>query len=1783
MEDAEVQEQQPAQNVQPPKQKLWQSLNNSGFYTKSYDEFDKQFSTPDKISKLYTTLNQSGYYTKGADDFNNQFFAPEKKNPDGTPAHDFSHGYKPAPQDLKDKQSWADLMSGLEKSGTGSNSSPNTNIPSVNFHTDKAASDALNASFKTMRAKQTQKSKLDDPGSEYYVNLAKQREAYEKENPGSWANTMPILTHAITQMVTKPLAGMAKIERDLIGKTDSKTTASKPLYDEKGELTEYGKQVDKGKQSDVLGKLVIGLDAYNKQTDKEDAHAPLPHTVLGNTAQGIIGIAPDVVTTFALPEERAGASLLEHFAFNPFNKVLATKGGLNAYSQAEQEGKTPGDAAVEGAKGAGKAELEATIMNAIGGVSEKFVAQPLLKQLEKSGVIENNMLTRKGISAISNAAVGSLYPITKDLVQGKPVNWDEVEQTAGTFFTFGLMGGDDHPDKSSETRQAIAVQNFMNAAPEAIKAAHELPTPAADINAQAIDHAAQYEETKEPQHAAAASTLTKTADVKATTEAILKAKDDFIKSIGQSNLPDDAKAQVIAKINDIHKMLDPVEQQKSGLDEKIQELDSAIANNEQREATTPSEIADKEVVGERLTKEREGLANDLKKTISKQYEDKTKLITDEQEPDDTPAAKLLSEKSPADESGKPEGNSEAPAEEPETDKIGDISDAIDKKAEELAKVDTSPKKLKEQKKDILDQMQEVHQLLNGETDADALKKVKDAGYEVSDDGKVTFDVKDDGIFKVHHDNLIDGSAIDQVKKEFPERLEKSNSKTDFKGARASENKTAENRTSLKETADKLQDAKDNLEAANKVGNTRMAKVWQEEVDREQRIHDIAKNIEYKPVEAIEPTAEAISPGEPPKTDEPRADKTTLKSELDDINKKLDESDIDPKKYIPASEKNKLLNRRDELNKELGNKHEKVIETADLMPKVVKIFVEHDVLPIAQKLGTTAKEVYNFMVKGIAPKIGVDRKALNIVMTKLGGENEAKAEFDKAWNGLEKMFDKMKDPERIAFIDALKRGTKQGFTEMKDTNYVEMGDIADMYRQADKNLYNELKKVFPNLTELDNHYRVLWKTLPGAEGKSERKWWGISRRPLSGSKGFLKMHTLADMSEGIERGGVPVSTNPITMFKMAYADAQKAITAKNMFEGLKDGGFVKFVKEGGEVPDGFTKIDDKIAKIYFPVKTESGGTVIQKAGEWYIEENAGRIVNNHLSRDYIREAKLGEGLMNLKNLYTGVELSLSGFHASAIALEGMSSDIGLGYRKMINLGLRGDWKSAVSGMGDILKSPFSPKTTFSLGKSFIKLATEKDFESSDFGKKLLKRMPNAQEYLHDFFMGGGLVKQSTDLKANTYKALKDNISKENYIGAAIRSVPVMNELIMSPLFDTYIPAMKIGVFMKEFPVALKEQEARIASGKTSREEVARKVVDLVDNRMGETNFDNLFWNRTFKSANQLNFRSITWKLGNVKAMGGAVPEQVMEFVNAAKEKRAPLLMPKMAWVAGLATMQAVLAEVTQRSFTGTNISSFKDFIAPRTDKDDDKKRLFLPTYIKDVAALGYNTGIHWYSGLGNYISGSLSGTTGAFYDIIANKDFQNYQIYDHRDDVLTQLGDIAKYIEPEPIGVQNFLKDRKNDEPWIKTGFSLIGINNAPKYLTNPPVDNKIFDLYNIQEGVRTKGEKETNELKAQIRGLYKKGNGADADKLIDNGIESGRIKISDIKYLFPTGKDAEDPAVFIFSKLKDNDDKIWLYNQMTDEEKQEFDPNGKMAVMADKKAEQERETKKKSKPYSILP
>lgn len=409
------------------------------------------------------------------------------------------------------------------------------------------------------------------------------------ENPGDWSNAGEFVKHVLTRALTDPVVGLANLMRTPYA-SDAPLYKEVNDYNENGsligshsELTDYGKGVDNGSVSgDPLGKLVIGLDAYNNITSDIDKKNPLPHTFLGNTATGVIKIAPDLAMTALFPEDKlvgeAGAAAetsrlvsnvnkLKNAVWNPFTKVMATKGFLKGYDEAQQKGEAIGGSMVDALKQGSDEAVNAGLMGLLGGVSGEYIAPKIYKSLVESNIVAGGKLTQLGVNAISDAATFGAYPIMSSIAQGKKIDLDEIESSAGMGFAFGSLKGlknfkgwdaaDEKLKNVWADRYAMATQNFMNASPDAIDNVVNYGQTDSDLFAQATQMAAkdrvEMDPAKKTQYAAMASTLAKMSDIRGTVDAIVHDPEGFIENIKKSDLPADQKEALIQRAQEITK------------------------------------------------------------------------------------------------------------------------------------------------------------------------------------------------------------------------------------------------------------------------------------------------------------------------------------------------------------------------------------------------------------------------------------------------------------------------------------------------------------------------------------------------------------------------------------------------------------------------------------------------------------------------------------------------------------------------------------------------------------------------------------------------------------------------------------------------------------------------------------------------------------------------------------------------------------------------------------------------------------------------------------------------------------------------------------------------------------------------------------------------------------------------------------------------------------------------------------------------------------------------------
>lgn len=864
-------------------------------------------------------------------------------------------------------------------------------------------------------------------------------------------------------------------------------------------------------------------------------------------------------------------------------------------------------------------------------------------------------------------------------------------------------------------------------------------------------------------------------------------------------------------------------------------------------------------------------------------------------------------------------------------------------------------------------------------------------------------------------------------------------------------------------------------------------------------------------------------------------------------------------------------------------------------RAVKGLVDQELKPAFAK----AAEVFKELRDVITPRAGVPVKTLDTVQGRLGQRERHIFDLDNQLDKAEKAVDKLPQDQQVAFVDQFKTGGTQATPELQQiANSIAAIDEATYMRVIEaqvrrlgkgaQKLWKELsagekaalahnstqfaadaeealeqediskeeKRAMQIRLELangildykENHYRVLWKVIPGKEAGDEGTERGLGsalgkRRPFQGSKGFLKQSTLADMSEGLERGGEPYSYNFITMFKRTQADAERYITAQDIWNDAKEQGARVFVKRGANPSDNFSKVEnDRIGNVSF--KAASGEGQIQ-AGEWYLRDDYAKLLNNFLSSGWIDKSPAVRGIMTAKNQLTMYRLGFSPFHALVETVSGMASEVGRGLGELDRSLRGGGIQSAGHGLLDLLGAVGAPYTRTRLGTSAIRYVTNKaEFLRTQRGQDFARQYPEADAMLDRMFASGAKLGLHPDEALHSIGKLKAAWANadwnNNPLGASARllfhSPGAINQQVMKPLFNYFIPRIKLGSFLREYSQALVDRQEDLASGQMTEGELGRKTWDSIEDVFGQVNWDKFFWHQNTKVATQILFRAAQWAAGNVRFVKNATAGQAKEFAQSAgyinakvhgreysgyKSTRAvPRLNPDMGKLLGLLMVASAANLALQYALTKEGPKSPADFFAARTGKlDVHGKPIRVITsaiVLTDAVALKAH-------GAGRYVAGKISDLVGGMWDVITNSDFQHNMIH-NPDDAWWEpksLWQDAKHVVGSPIGVSQFEQLRQSGATATEAGLGAAGFKPAPPRLEWTKAETAAYDLLAAKRGPkspeeqqeiadyfqrRTAGELSLSERRAQLKNTGKSFLTKTMQSLVQDGATLSELK-----------------------------------------------------------------------------
>lgn len=456
---------------------------------------------------------------------------------------------------------------------------------------------------------------------------------------------------------------------------------------------------------------------------------------------------------------------------------------------------------------------------------------------------------------------------------------------------------------------------------------------------------------------------------------------------------------------------------------------------------------------------------------------------------------------------------------------------------------------------------------------------------------------------------------------------------------------------------------------------------------------------------------------------------------------------------------------------------------------------------------------------------------------------------------------------------------------------ELQPLADYLRDVNQGMERVMRDAeargLHSLTHYyQDYFRHIWKD-PNAVDKA----FGVGR---TGSAASFKLRSIPTVMDGIRRGLEPKFTNPIelTMFdvgeKLRYLQTLEMLAeARAMRSPITNQRIVYFASKPRNPGD---------------VALMGAGTrkTIPKAGmpdlQAYAPPGFATNWNNTVGTGFFNReftGKLFEQLMYIKNLATQTSLAGPIYHALAITEETLATGFAnaatelIGGQRFLFKGQLGKWAEEMGrGLYDLSMSATRIKavenyirgrqgiTAYKNGASdpAVDLLTKVNFRF-DKRRQEMYRMgsaPSLWESVAKGDVGNEFWRQmkylTGDPKTETIAYRTSRALTTRLLGTVGYYAGKMWNTVAAPLFEHLIPIMKVGSGLEQMRTFLRQNPTASEELKLLR---ARQISDTIDNRLGELNFDNVFWPRAVKQTLQASMISPGWVYGEIRGAASAL--------------------------------------------------------------------------------------------------------------------------------------------------------------------------------------------------------------------------------------------------------------------------------------------------------------------------
>ncbi|RMG03297.1 MAG: hypothetical protein D6726_05915, partial [Nitrospirae bacterium] len=593
-----------------------------------------------------------------------------------------------------------------------------------------------------------------------------------------------------------------------------------------------------------------------------------------------------------------------------------------------------------------------------------------------------------------------------------------------------------------------------------------------------------------------------------------------------------------------------------------------------------------------------------------------------------------------------------------------------------------------------------------------------------------------------------------------------------------------------------------------------------------------------------------------------------------------------------------------------------------------------------------------------------------------------------------------------------------------------------------------------------------------------------RRPLSGSKYFTKQRKIPTYREAMELGLEPKYTNPVELDTAYIGQALKLIRTHDMINELKDNGFWKFVRKGQRPEEGWTKVDDPIANVWF-----RGKEGMVHAGDYYAPAPVARLLNNMASVGLFGRSHIFDALRQTNNFLNMIQLGISAFHGTFSVNTYLGHNFGLalseimtkrkrlsGMQRMITKGIPGiNIPALIKDLNEGRK----------LVKALLRPEDVKTQKQAQFVE--LAKMANVDPKLDRMYMLGAIE--------NWKKAFKQmNIPKTVTLAPA-----AIVETAAAPIMRYMVPWLKMKTMADTFATEV----ARLKP-KTELEmrEIAVRSYDMIEDRFGQMTYDNIFWNRTVKDTAMIALRAVGWNYGDIREVVGAGANliDIAQKVRNGEIPKPKDISQRTYFVAGMLITQAIMGAILSYLY-GQKPQSLLDYFAPRTgnkNPDGSDERIIPASYVKDWLAFSHE-------GTLRTLRNKLSPVINATIELINNEDYWGREIYSKDSSAWEIAKDIGKFVAEQfkPFSLQGYQRMKEHGASDVGALMPMFGFPVAPSYLARSPIQQYIYEKTREMQGVKHKELANRYQARQELKKALKKGDILTARQIAQEGLKKG--------------------------------------------------------------------------------